>query len=187
MVFKASWQSQHILLLWHQLLLELIFREFLHNRWINFPVGSTDLLWLKWQSTLKALPSAVNREQLSHAVWISEGKSGCVEFSLPPPPPGDWNQFFWFQLPPINFSCPSLSYRYCDTLYIMWQMNHRDCNKKVDCKWKKSTVTISAYKDLQSLIVTVDFFHLQLTFFTGTGSYSWLFATISVVHLPHFV
>ena len=59
--------------------------------------------------------------------------------------------------------------------------------EKVDCKWKKLTVTISACKDLQALIVTVDFFHLQLTFFTGTGSYSQLFVTVSVVHLPHFV
>ena len=31
--------------------------------------------------------------------------------------------------------------------------------EKVDCKWKKSTVTISACKDLQALIVTVNFFH----------------------------
>ena len=83
---------------------------------------------------------------------------------------------------------------YCDTLYKMWQMNHRDCNKKstvtasickkkVDCKWKKLTVTISTCKSLQALIATVNqlspftvnFFCLQSTFFTGADSYSQFF------------
>ena len=48
--------------------------------------------------------------------------------------------------------------------------------KKVNCKWKKLTVTIRACKVLQSLIVTVDFFHLQLTLFTGTDSNSLTFS-----------
>ena len=52
---------------------------------------------------------------------------------------------------------------------------------------EKSTVTVSVCKILQSLTVTVDFFHLQSTFFTGAASYSRLFVTVSVVHLPHFV
>ena len=52
----------------------------------------------------------------------------------------EWKQFFCFQSPPpIDFSCPPQIYRYCDTLYKMWQMNNRDCNKK-------STVTDSACK-----------------------------------------
>ena len=56
----------------------------------------------------------------------------------------------------------------------------------VNCKWKKSTVTISACKVLKALIVTVDFFHLQSTFLqvlTATVDFFLVF----VVHLPHFV
>ena len=85
-----------------------------------------------------------------------------ARFRSPPPPPrGEWKQKSCFHSPPlplgwlktvflssvahpIDFSCPPLSYRYCDTLCKMWQMNNRDCNKKSPvtdstCK-KRSTV-----------------------------------------------
>ena len=90
----------------------------------------------------------------------------------------------------------------------MWQINNRDCNKKLtvsdstckkrsNCKWKKLTVTTSACKSLQALILTVNFsicnppfpftvdlFCLQSTFFTGAGSYSRLFPfTVNLFHL----
>ena len=67
-----------------------------------------------------------------------------------------------------------------------------DCKQKRSTKWKKLTVTISACKSLQvlvvTLVVTVDFFSIySQPFFTGAVSYSRLFVTVSVVHLPHFV
>ena len=80
--------------------------------------------------------------------------------------------------------------------------------KKVDCKWKrltvngkKSPVAISACKDLQALVVTVDFFHLQSTFayshcqLQSTFCYSLCYSSATFCtmyhntdnYLPHFV
>ena len=49
---------------------------------------------------------------------------------------------------------------------VNWQTNWKQyLPHPLDAGGKKSTVTISTCKDLQLLIVTVDFFHLPLTFF----------------------
>ena len=84
-------------------------------------------------------------------------------FSVTPPPPG------WLKTVFSVFSCPRLIsaahpfFISIVILYKMWQMNHRDCNKK-------STVTVSICKKGWLFPFTVNFF-----------------VTVSVVHLSHFV
>ena len=158
--------------------------------------------------------------------WWNVFRTACFQ---PPPPPGwmkteklfsftpGWLKtvFLYSVAPPplISVAHPKLlvlwyivqnvadSYQYCDTLYKMWQMNNRDCNKKstVTASTCRKRLTVNGKSQLQQSVAvnlyrhdcysqlfpfTFDRFHLQLTFSVYSQPFIQALAvTVELFHL----